>query len=259
MQATRFPRLRFSLRTAFVVTTLLCIWLAWHIHATKRQKRAVEAIRASGGWVAYDYAWKDGEWVKGGKTWAPKWLTNAVGEDACHRVVAVNLSALFHSGYEARGAYVGHDPDALVPDELWQAVENLPSTEWLSLNARNISDAELRHLSGLKRLKELKMEAVPIDGSGLKHLLHLPNLEHLNLSRIHLKDEHAPLMMRMQQLRQLGLNESTISPAVAAEIEQKMPACIQYYEPWPPAPDPSNPWVGIRFDLAPEANDRSKE
>jgi hypothetical protein len=156
MRPSRFPRLRFSLRTAFIATTLLCVWLAWHLQATKRQKQAVETIRAAGGWVAYDYAWKDGDWVKGGKSWVPQWLTSALGEDAFHPVVAVNLPALFHSAYDGNRPYIGHDPDAVISDELWQAIESLPSTQWLSLNARNLSDDELRHLRGLRRLTELK-------------------------------------------------------------------------------------------------------
>jgi hypothetical protein len=58
MPARRFP-LRFSLRTTLLATTLLCVWLGWHWQATRRQQRAVETIRAAGGWVAYDYAWQD--------------------------------------------------------------------------------------------------------------------------------------------------------------------------------------------------------
>jgi hypothetical protein len=253
MRSGRYPRLRFSLRTAFIATTLLCIWLGWHLQATKRQKKAVETIRAAGGWVAYDYAWKDGDWVRGAKSWAPQWLTNALGEDAFHRVVAVHVAALFHSGYEDGRSYIGPDPDAVVPDELWQAIENLPSTEWLSLNARSFSDQELRHLHGLRHLRELNIEAVPIQGSGLQYLVGLSNLQHLNLSRIHLKDEHAHWLTQMQQVRVLGLNESTISPPVAADLQQKMPDCKQYYEHWPgKSPDPT-PWIGIQVEVPSEA------
>lgn len=249
MRPSRFPRLRFSLRTAFIATTLLCVWLGWHLQATKRQKQAVETIRAAGGWVAYDYAWKDEDWIKGGKSWAPQWLTTTLGEDAFHRVVAVHAAALFHSAHDEHGHYYGPDPDAVMSDELWQAIGSLRSTEWLSLNARNLSDDELRHLSGLPRLAVLNMEAVPIDGSGLEHLVSLPNLHHLNLSRIHMKDEHAHWLTRMKQLRVLGIQESTISPSVAADLRQKMPGCLQYYEPWPPDPPPARPRIGILIDL----------
>src|SRR5437868_573904 len=121
----RYLRWRFSLRTAFIATTLLCIGLAWHLNATKRQRQAVETIRAAGGWVAYDYAWKDGDWVQGAKSWAPPWLTATLGEDACHRVVAVHMAALFHSASDEHGNYCGPDPDAVMPDELWQAIESL--------------------------------------------------------------------------------------------------------------------------------------
>jgi hypothetical protein len=251
--------LRFSLRTAFIATTLLCIALAFHLEATRRQKKAVEAIRAADGWVAYDYAWKDGDWIKGGKSWAPQWLTSALGEDAFHRVVAVNASALFHSANDEHGHHHGPDPDAVMSRELWQAIASLRSTQWLCLNARNLSDDELRHLAGLPRLTVLNMEAVPIDGSGLQHLVSLPNLQHLNLSRIHLKDEHAHWIVQMKQLRVLGIQESTISPPVAADLRQKMPLCKQYYEPWPPDPPPSRPQIGILIDLPADGENRSGE
>lgn len=240
--------MRFSLRTAFIATTLLCIALGFHLQATRRQKQAVDAIRAVDGWVAYDYAWKDGGWIQGSKSWVPVWLTSALGEDAFHRVVAVNLSALFHSAHDEHGHYYGPDPEAVVPGELWQAVESLRSTEWLCLNARNLADEELRHLRGLPRLMELKMEAVPIDGSGLQHLATLPSLRDLNLSRVHLKDEHGHWLVRLKQLRVLGLQESTISQPVAADLQQNMPWCQHHYEPWPPDPAPANPWIGIQVD-----------
>jgi hypothetical protein len=263
MRPGRFPRLRFSLRTALLATTVLCIWLGWQLQAAKRQKQAVERIRAAGGWVAYDYAWKDGDWIQGGKSPVPQWLTSIAGEDAFHSVVAVDLAALFHSAYDGNRPYMGPDPDAAISDELWQSIEQLRSTQWLSLNARNFSDNELRHVRGLSRLTELKMEAAPIDGAGLEHLVSLPNLEHLNLSRIHLKDEHAHWLAQMKQVRVLGLSESTISPAVAADLQQKMPWCKQYYEHWPPPPPPATrPWIGIRIvppsgeTEAPAANDQ---
>jgi hypothetical protein len=249
MASRRFPRLRFSLRAAFVATSLLCIALAWHLDATRRQRQAVETIRAAGGWVAYDYAWKDGDWIKGGKSPVPEWLTSALGEDAFHTVVAVHLAAMFHSARNEQGSYYGPDPDAVMTAELWRAVASLHSTQWLSLNARNLTDDELKHLRGLSHLTELKMEAAPIDGSGLEHLVVLSSLQHLNLSRIHLKDEHAHWIAQMKRLRELGLNDSTISPAVAAELQQKMPACRQYYDHWPP-PAPSSPFgVGIQLRL----------
>ena len=223
--------------------TVLCVWLGLHLQAAKRQRKAVETIRAAGGWVAYDYAWKDGDWIKGGKSSVPQWLSTTLGEDAFHSVVAVHMAAMFHLAYDGSHSHIGPDPDAVISSEVWQAIENLPSTQWLSLNARTLSDEELRHLRGLRRLTELKMEAVPIDGSGLEHLASLANLQSLSLSRIHLKDEHVHWLTHMKQLRVLGLNDSTISPPVAAELQRKMPWCQQYYEPWPPtAPDsvPSN-------------------
>lgn len=258
MPPRRFSPWRFSLRTALIATTLLCVWLAWYLPAVRRQKQAVETIRASGGWVAYDYAWEGDDWVKGGRSWVPERLRKAFGEDAFHSVEAVNVSALFHSAYDGNRSYTGPDPEATVPGGLWQAIENLPSTKWLCLNARTITDDELRHLRSLHRLRHLNMEAVPIQGSGLEHLVGLRSLKHLNLSRIHLKDEHAHWLAAMKQVRQLGLNESTLSPTVAADLQQKMPLCKQYYEHWPPEPPADDPWIGIRLRVPTAGEDVSQ-
>ena len=47
--------LQFSLRTLFVVVTLLCVWLGIIVIQAREQRLAVEAIRAVGGFAHYTY------------------------------------------------------------------------------------------------------------------------------------------------------------------------------------------------------------
>src|SRR5689334_19696866 len=52
---TRRRWLRYSLRTLFVLVTLLCVWLGLWANRAERQKRAVAWFKAHGGEVHYDY------------------------------------------------------------------------------------------------------------------------------------------------------------------------------------------------------------
>ena len=47
--------LRFSLRTLFIVVTLLCVWLGIQVNAARRQREAVTAILNIGGKFSFDY------------------------------------------------------------------------------------------------------------------------------------------------------------------------------------------------------------
>src|SRR5437763_10676987 len=51
--------LRFSLRTLLIAITLFCVWLGVSFNRANRQRRVVEAIKAFGGDVRYDYATDD--------------------------------------------------------------------------------------------------------------------------------------------------------------------------------------------------------
>ena len=53
--ATRRRWLQFSLRTAFVLLTIGCLWLGWKVNRAGEQREAVEAIEALGGAVLYDW------------------------------------------------------------------------------------------------------------------------------------------------------------------------------------------------------------
>ena len=46
-----------SLRTAFLLLTILCVWLGVVVSAARRQERTVQIIEEYGGYVQYDYEW----------------------------------------------------------------------------------------------------------------------------------------------------------------------------------------------------------
>ncbi len=47
--------LKFSLRTFFVLLTLVCVWFGWQVNQANRQRKAVAWVLEMGGSVEYDY------------------------------------------------------------------------------------------------------------------------------------------------------------------------------------------------------------
>ena len=86
--------LQFSLRAFLVVVTVLCIWLAVEFNQARRQKAAVDALRAVGAAVYYDH--------QRGATFdsfdaakelnVPEWLRRLAGDDFFQKVVRVDFA-----------------------------------------------------------------------------------------------------------------------------------------------------------------------
>jgi hypothetical protein len=64
--------LRLSVRGLIVLVLAIGAGLGWIVHEAHVQRDAVAAIRKAGGSVTYDWAWKDGQPISGGRPWAPQ-------------------------------------------------------------------------------------------------------------------------------------------------------------------------------------------
>ena len=53
-------RLRLSIRGLIVLVFIIAGWLGWVVNGARDQRDAVAAIRRAGGFVQYDWEWKDG-------------------------------------------------------------------------------------------------------------------------------------------------------------------------------------------------------
>jgi hypothetical protein len=90
--------LTFSLRTLFVVTTALAVWLGVIVNRAREQREAVKAIEALGGSASYDWQYAqldqadpfglDGPFIPPG----PVWLRRLVGDDFFQDAVGVSFS-----------------------------------------------------------------------------------------------------------------------------------------------------------------------
>ena len=89
MKTTASPKrrwLQFSLRTLFILTALLAVWLGFYVKRVRDQRETVAAILKAGGTVAYDYQ-SPPKVSPGGPLYptarppGPSWLRNLIGED----------------------------------------------------------------------------------------------------------------------------------------------------------------------------------
>jgi hypothetical protein len=218
--------LRFSLRTLLAIVTALGLLLGVLVHRANRQRRAVEAIRALGGTVRYDYE-------VGGLAEAPlpDWLCRTVGLDFFCDVTRVDF----------------FDPTGLTRDED------------LLRQFKPISDSDLAHVAAFSELEELycgslyrsrysyggidSLTGQPLEpdeaeafvalrgqffnvsDDGLAHLTALTNLRHLWLDDTRITDAGLRHLHGLIRLETVCLFNSNITPAGAAELQAALPDC----------------------------------
>lgn len=158
------PRRRwyqYSLRTLFLLTLIVSLFMSWHAVKLKQamiQKKAVEAILAADGTVEYDFQFDEqGIVIKGAQGHGPGWLRDLLGPDYFDTVVHVDVASA--KGMEAvnrlprlRSLTITLD-DKEHPLDLLQDINGL---EELAIYG-DVTDAELDHVRGLKHLRRLEL------------------------------------------------------------------------------------------------------
>ena len=160
--------LQFNLRALLAVVTVLSVWLGIEVNSARRQREAVEQIRAWGGKVEFSESQPESYWRS--------WRRMLFGNDAVAHVVGVRLppsKATFQSKAPP-GAWPGPPPfteGPAIDDEGLRIVARLGQLEYLDLSWTDISDVGLAHLESLTELRSLylyqtKITAVSLDAMG---------------------------------------------------------------------------------------------
>ena len=211
---------RFSLRTLFVLVTVLCIWLGFQVNAAHRQKEAVAAIQKAGGYVLFDY-----QITRGGAIMAnasppgPGWLRKFIGEDYFRKVKNVNLSeTTTESGFSQL---------ALLPDLDVLALEDTQIIDLKSGKKRPLQTSDLVVIEHLTGLRELRMS--DINGSGwltddsLKHIQNLMNLEILWLRNCSVTDAGLQYLKGLTKLRYIDLHGTKVTDDGIRDLQKSLP------------------------------------
>ena len=81
--------MRLSVRVLVVTVLLSGGGLGWWLRSVRSQREAVEAVQKVGGYVTYDWEFKDGETFETGRPPWPEWLVRLIGTDGFSSVTVV--------------------------------------------------------------------------------------------------------------------------------------------------------------------------
>jgi hypothetical protein len=171
-------------------------WLAVKMQNARRQREAVAAIKAAGGWVVYDF--EDGVpegWLEEPK--GPAWLRALLGVD------------FFADVERAR----------IEDDAGMRHISALPRVRFLHLQKSSVTDAGLANLNGATQLIDLWLSDTQISDAGLEHIKDLTQLTDLRLENTNITDAGLKCLTKLNQLEFLWLAGTHISDAGLEHIE----------------------------------------
>ena len=218
--------LRYSLRSFFVVITLLALWLGHSIQQARNQAAAIDLIQSFGGAIHYEYELSDKNLNRSiagldPERPHPEWLTRVFGDDFFYRVSKVAFVGIDDSQMKRLAPhlqalprlsfFVLHSCD--VTDEGLQYVRELTGLERLSFSELPITDDGLKHFEDLTRLKMLLLQDCNVTGSGLVHVKGATNLERLSLRGTKLNDKGLMNLAFTTQLWDVNLERTDITDA----------------------------------------------
>ncbi|MGI8978684.1 MAG: leucine-rich repeat domain-containing protein [Pirellulaceae bacterium] len=208
MRATPKRRwFQFSLRTLFVVMTVLCLgpgsYVAYEQGKAREKQVAVAAIENLGGYVFYD----ERAPTRSGLTWL------ILGDDSFGNVNGVDFNPLKQENRQITDADLRH-------------LKAFPRLNHLVLkNCCQITDAGLADLSGLANLQYLYLNDSPITDAGLVHLAGLTNLEELSLTHTQVTGLGLVQLSGLTELRFLYLYSTRIPSDDVEKIQKALPRC----------------------------------
>jgi hypothetical protein len=206
---------RFSLRTALAVVTLLCILLGWWVVRAERQRVAAEAVRDVGGRVHYTYEFDStGVWLDKPQPWAPAWLRRTIGED-----LFITLDGVYFDARQVDDETVGR----IVPK-----LRRVSTLRWLELRDSSISDAALERIAELTQLERLLIRSsagdsaprTQITDTGLAQLKTLHRLRHLSLGDCTINGSAFKYLGALRTLDEIDLRDTDFNDASAHHLRQ---------------------------------------
>jgi len=206
-------RLRISVRGLMLVVLLSAGGLGWIVHVVRSaegQRLAVAGVAKAGGFVLYDWDFKNGRLLAKREPWGPTWLLDLIGVDYFGHVTWVYLP---HSAADNDLVYVGQ----------------LGRIEWLGDLTTRLTDAGLFHLRGLSNLRDLNLRRTQVTDPGLAHLKGLTKLLLLDLSRTEVTDAGLKHLQGMTGLRELHLQGTLVSDAGVREFLRALPQVMIWH------------------------------
>jgi len=192
---------QFRLITVFIVVAVICVWLSMQVHRANKQREAVAAVTASGGWVRYDFQFVQGKFDPEATSWMSGWLKPRLGDDLFHDVVEVNL--VYND--DAKTRLDNHNES----DEVLGSLAGFPHLKRLLLHGAQASDDGMAHVGNLRELEEIYMwDAKNVGDKGIARLASLQRLKKIHVSHSRITDESLRVFGRMSHMERLALQDN---------------------------------------------------
>jgi internalin A len=133
-----------------VLVLILGGGLGWIVDRARVQREAVAAIRMDFEGTGYNWEWKEGSVIRGGKPWAPRWLVDRMGVDYFGHIAQIQIQS--------------------VSENSMLGVGRLNRLEELRFTQPCEIDAALVHIEGLTNLANLYLGRTQVTDCGLLHL-----------------------------------------------------------------------------------------
>jgi hypothetical protein len=225
--------LHFRLRTLLALILVFGSglgWLARLVRSTQIQRNVVTAISQAGGYVMYDWEWKNLLPIPNGKPVWPRWLVDRVGADYFGNVSFVH----FDHNPKATDVELAHLRELTGLEQLYLCdtgvrdpglgyLSGLTRLQFLNLRRTQLGDEGLGHLKGLTSLRVLLLRGTRVTDAGLLHLKGLESLEVLDFALTDIGDAGLEHLKRLTKLKQLDLTRTRVTDAGVDEFQKAMP------------------------------------
>ena len=199
--------LNYSLRTALLALTVLCIWLGLIVNRVNKQKQAIAWVREHGGTALYDFQWNERGFITNGEPPGPDWLRERVGIDYFADVAYVSLDKPEISDVDAlapltevRALYLrGTTVSDLSP------LAKMTKMQQMDLSHTQVSD--LSPLAGMQRLQVFYVHDTRV--SDLSPLAKITGLKWLDIHDTQVSDL-SPLA-KMKEMQSLFLKNTPVT------------------------------------------------
>jgi hypothetical protein len=197
---------RFSLRTMFVLMTLVCVIVgAWsmYVNPYRLQMQSLAAVDRLQGNSAKTAA--------EGPKWQRWLVTTFLGDEAFVRVTEVDLAG------------------KQVDDAALRAISGLTHLEKLTLDNTQITDNSAGILRSMPALKSVSMRYTNISDRCAAQLAVLPNLHSATLTGTKITDAAVDDLAKQHALKELYIRWTKITNKGAARLAAALPKCAVYY------------------------------
>jgi hypothetical protein len=203
------PRRRwfsYSLRTLFVVLTVLCVWLGVETNRVRNQRYLVQVIEKNGGEVLYQHQIHDHRVDRTAEAPGPRWLRNLIGDDYFRRICVVELR--YYS----------------IPfsDKDMQLIGSFASLEKLDIPMQPISDEAIHYLDRLHNLRNISFLGPDLTDDGMRSIARFDQLEFLQIlapTRNQITDGGLAAIKNLKHLQTLDVSNSQITDAGLTHLQ----------------------------------------